>query len=129
MMDIDEPISSSEEFENDFEEEADAVEAADVNNEVVEDLTAEECIPSPGSTEALQDGVPTIKARPYQKEMMEESLKKNIIVAVSHETCKSRSIRNACQEITDVLLHRWTLEVGRRMCESRLYPHVVLLSL
>lgn len=33
---------------------------------------------------AAMPGVFEIKARPYQREMMEESLKRNIIVAVSH---------------------------------------------
>lgn len=31
----------------------------------------------------LDDGPPVIRPRPYQKEMLEESLKRNIIVAVS----------------------------------------------
>jgi hypothetical protein len=79
MIDLDDSSSSSDEFEN----EEDLGEAAIKNVEVVEDLAVEESIPSPGSAEGLQDGVPIIKARPYQKEMMEESLKKNIIVAVS----------------------------------------------
>lgn len=90
-MDLDDPFpspeASSEDFENDSENEPDVVEA-EVNKEVVEDQTVEECIPSPGSSEALQDGIPTIKARSYQKEMMEESLKKNIIVAVSDGTSR-----------------------------------------
>lgn len=53
-------------------------------NEIVEDITVMEDASSPAST-ILEpnDGVPKIKARPYQKEMLEESLRKNIIVAVS----------------------------------------------
>lgn len=31
----------------------------------------------------IQDGLPVIKPRPYQKEMLQESLKRNVIVAVS----------------------------------------------
>jgi len=31
----------------------------------------------------IEDGPPVIKPRPYQKEMLEESLRRNIIVAVS----------------------------------------------
>jgi hypothetical protein len=80
MMDLDEASSSSS---DDFEDEEYLGEAAVNNEEIVEDLAIEESIPSPGSAEGLQDSVPLIKARPYQKEMMEESLKKNIIVAVS----------------------------------------------
>jgi hypothetical protein len=85
MMDLDELPSSPESCsEEDYENEP-HVDEAPLANEVVEDLTVEESIPSPGSTEALQDGVTIIKARPYQEEMLEESLKKNIIVAVSCE--------------------------------------------
>ena len=32
----------------------------------------------------IQDGPPVIKPRPYQKEMLEESLRRNVIVAVSN---------------------------------------------
>ncbi|EPE27300.1 P-loop containing nucleoside triphosphate hydrolase [Glarea lozoyensis ATCC 20868] len=86
-MDVDEPPTSPESFSEEDYEKAPNVDEASINeapiaNEVVEDLTAEECIPSPGSIEALQDGITVIKARPYQKEMLEESLKKNIIVAI-----------------------------------------------
>src|SRR4051794_6354812 len=78
-MDLDDPSSSSDEYEK----EEDLGEAVINNEEIVEDLTVEESIPSPRSADGLQDGVPVIKARAYQTEMMEESLKKNIIVAVS----------------------------------------------
>lgn len=39
--------------------------------------------PENGEATAMP-GVFEIKARPYQREMMEESLKRNIIVAVGH---------------------------------------------
>ena len=55
-------------------------------NEVVEDLTGEDEVfhdtqSSPGPSN-LKAGEPTIKPRPYQLEMLEESLQRNIIVAV-----------------------------------------------
>jgi hypothetical protein len=79
MMGIDELPSLHE----NFEVEPVGIEAAITHAEVVEDLTSEEHILSPASTVALQDGVAVIKPRPYQTEMVEESLKKNVIVAVS----------------------------------------------
>jgi hypothetical protein len=54
--------------------------------ELVEDLTGEDDLLSSHSFIAslcLSDGTPTIKARAYQIEMLEESLARNIIVAVS----------------------------------------------
>jgi hypothetical protein len=56
-------------------------------NESVEDLTGEidELLSNSSSAAplALQDGTPIVKPRPYQLEMVEESKKHNIIVAVS----------------------------------------------
>ena len=57
-----------------------------IANEVVEDLTGENKItgniqPSPDPLNT-KDGEPAITPRPYQLEMLEESLKRNIIVAV-----------------------------------------------
>jgi hypothetical protein len=57
-------------------------------NEVVDDQTGEADAflndASSLSSLSLSDGQPTIKPRPYQEEMVEESLKRNIIVAVSY---------------------------------------------
>ena len=75
-------------------------EAPTIPDEVEEDLTNEGDIPSPISAQALQDGAPVVKARPYQKEMLDESLKKNIIVAVGLSRCsriqKSSKLANPC---------------------------------
>ncbi|EHL00289.1 putative Dicer-like protein 2 [Glarea lozoyensis 74030] len=106
MMDVDEPPTSPESFSEEDYEKAPNVDEASINeapiaNEVVEDLTAEECIPSPGSIEALQDGITVIKARPYQKEMLEESLKKNIIVAMDTGSGKTHVADN---------VDRWTVK-------------------
>jgi superfamily II DNA or RNA helicase len=52
--------------------------------EVIEDLTGEDEILSDQSSLlslSLSDGTPNIKPRAYQIEMLEESLKRNIIVA------------------------------------------------
>jgi hypothetical protein len=62
-------------------------------NEIVEDLTGEidELLSNSSSPASLtlQDGPPVVKPRPYQLEMVEESKKRNIIVAVSPaENCK-----------------------------------------
>jgi len=60
-------------------------------NEIVEDLTGEgnDAGNTPSDDEEpsggplfLDDGAPVIKPRPYQTEMLQESLKRNIIVAV-----------------------------------------------
>lgn len=57
-----------------------------VPDEIVEDLTdaIDDFLSDEGSLSSLSlaDGSPVIKPRPYQLEMVEESLKKNIIVAV-----------------------------------------------
>lgn len=87
-MDVDEPQPSPARLDSEKESNDSDVPSAPPafvrnRNEVVEDLTLEENIPTPGSSEGVQDGVPIIKPRPYQKEMVFESLKKNIIVAVS----------------------------------------------
>jgi hypothetical protein len=80
MEDFDE--SSPEELEPLGEEES--VRPA---NEIVEDLTGEidELLSNKSSPASLslQDGPPVVKPRPYQLEMLEESKKRNIIVAVS----------------------------------------------
>lgn len=54
-------------------------------NEVIEDLTNEaglDSVAQPSSSSPIIGPV-TIKPRPYQTEMVEESLRRNIIVAVS----------------------------------------------
>ncbi|KAF8856499.1 hypothetical protein BDZ45DRAFT_675488 [Acephala macrosclerotiorum] len=55
-------------------------------NPLVEDLTDDDKFLNDGSSLSslvLKDGeAPKIKPRPYQKEMLEESLKRNIIVAM-----------------------------------------------
>jgi hypothetical protein len=57
-----------------------------VQHEIVEDLTDEidDFLSDQGSLTSLTlgDGPPMIKPRPYQLEMFEESLKRNIIVTV-----------------------------------------------
>lgn len=55
-------------------------------NGLVEDLTGEDGLLGDQASLAslcLSDGTPNIKARAYQVEMLEESLARNIIVAVS----------------------------------------------
>jgi hypothetical protein len=56
-------------------------------NEIVEDLTgeADAFVNDEASLSSLSlvDGLPVIKPRPYQTEMVQESLKRNIIVTVS----------------------------------------------
>jgi hypothetical protein len=62
------------------------VEQSKHTNEIVEDLTGEvEFLSDEGSLDSLNlnDGAPAIIPRAYQIEMVEESLKRNIIVAVS----------------------------------------------
>lgn len=65
----------------------DNVEVDESKREIVEDLTgenAEDDLLSDQSSLAslnLSDGMPSIKPRDYQTEMLEESLKHNIIVA------------------------------------------------
>ena len=55
--------------------------------EVIEDLTAEDDLLGDGDSESslpsleLRDGMPSVKPRGYQTEMLEESLKHNIIIA------------------------------------------------
>ena len=55
-----------------------------VQSEIVEDLTDDDFLSDEASIASLtlNDGSPVIKPRPYQLEMVEESLKRNIIVAV-----------------------------------------------
>ena len=56
-------------------------------NEIVEDLTGEADAflndEASLSSLSLLDGPPVIKPRPYQTEMLQESLRRNVIVAVS----------------------------------------------
>ncbi len=63
----------------------------------VEDLTEEDKFLSDTSSLSsliLNDGPPKIKPRPYQLEMLEESLKRNIIVAVRASFLISRSLQD-----------------------------------
>lgn len=46
----------------------------------------------------IQDGPPVIKPRPYQKEMLEESLRRNVIVAVSNCGREWRRLRGVSAE-------------------------------
>ena len=85
MVDDLQDFSSNPLDTSDSDEVTDPVATA-VANESVEDFTSGQDIPSPSSFTGLKDGVPVVKARPYQKEMMEESLSRNIIVAVCCET-------------------------------------------
>ena len=62
------------------------VEQSKHTNEIVEDLTGDlEYLSDEGSLDSLNldDCAPAIIPRAYQTEMVEESLKRNIIVAVS----------------------------------------------
>jgi hypothetical protein len=54
------------------------------------------------------------KPRGYQQEMLAESLRKNIIVAV----CTSHLRENTCASKTDILQTRWTPEAVRHKCTS-----------
>lgn len=61
--------------------------ADNVVTSIVEDHTDEDRLLSDTSSLSSlvpRDGHPEIKPRPYQLEMFEESLKRNIIVAVCH---------------------------------------------
>jgi hypothetical protein len=55
-----------------------------------------------------------LRPRAYQEEMLEESLKRNVIIAVSR---MSRSILLAGTMIADIF-HRWTPEVERLRCTA-----------
>lgn len=56
-------------------------------NETLQDLTGEADDAASPSSLNLTDsnGTPVIRPRPYQEEMVQESLKRNIIVAVSFD--------------------------------------------
>ena len=65
----------------------DARENTNEGKEITEDLTTEDACTINGESTSIPsspiEGLPVIKSRPYQLEMLEESLKRNIIVAVS----------------------------------------------
>ena len=60
---------------------------------------------------SLMEGPPAIKPRPYQIEMVEGSLKQNIIVAVLVH------IQLTLHHESDQMNDRWTQDLGRLMCE------------
>lgn len=63
------------------------IEHTPASQTLIEDLTEEDKFLSDTSSLSslvLKDGPPEIKPRPYQLEMLEESLKRNIIVAVCY---------------------------------------------
>ncbi|KAH8687850.1 hypothetical protein BGZ60DRAFT_394641, partial [Tricladium varicosporioides] len=63
-------------------------------HEIIEDLTAEESV-SPDDQEipiptSAKDAAPVVRPRSYQYEMLEESLKRNIIVAMDTGSGKTQ---------------------------------------
>jgi hypothetical protein len=92
-----------------------------LNNEVTEDLTTQTDAETSeegseidkNSSNVLNDDVgPTetapVRARAYQLEMLEESLKRNIIVAVSS--------RPFCRSSNTDLVYRWIQDLAKHMC-------------
>ena len=83
--------NSSEDDSSIFAEDTGSSMVADFNSpnepvDVVEDITGEDDLLSDRSSPAsltVNNGTPNIKPRAYQTEMLEESLARNIIVAVS----------------------------------------------
>ena len=61
----------------------------------------------------------TVKPRAYQLEMLEESLKRNVIVAV----CFSHSL---LRRSTDNPQTRWTLVAAKHMCKLQSLPSEIL---
>ena len=57
----------------------------------------------------FSDGPPVIRPRPYQKEMFEESLEKNIIVTVS--------TADMMLSVPGLWFLRWTLVLARLICK------------
>lgn len=84
-------------------------------DEIAEDWTdgIDDFLSDEGSLSSLSlaDGSPVIKPRPYQFEMVEESLKKNIIVAV----CAPFWIEDEADKML-----RWTQAVAKPMCTCEL---------
>ena len=89
--------------------------------ESVKDLTSGQDLPSPGSLAGLKDGVPVVKARPYQKEMVEESLSRNIIVAMDTGSGK-----------THIAVMRMLYELehlpSNQVCHSAIKSYYILTS-
>lgn len=114
----------------------DLVEADDLDEinvadtEDVEDLTAaapgvskdngaEEVLQDAGVEELKRGGI-SVKPRPYQLEMLEESLKKNIIVAVRLEAVLSFAKYTHTKCTVTYNCNRWILVLERRMCKTSL---------
>lgn len=70
----------------------------------------------------IQDGPPVIKPRPYQKEMLEDSLRKNIIVAMDTGSGKTHiAVMRMQHELERIPLHQiiWFLAPTVALCEQQ----------
>jgi ERCC4-related helicase len=95
--------------------------------EIVEDHTGEDNLPSdedgasPPSLN-LQDGTPNIKPRAYQLEMLEESLKRNIIIAADTGSGKTHiAILRITHELERMPAHKfiWFLAPTVALCTQQ----------
>ncbi|KAH7351083.1 dicer-like protein-like protein 2 [Rhexocercosporidium sp. MPI-PUGE-AT-0058] len=70
----------------------------------------------------IQDGPPVIKPRPYQKEMLQESLKRNIIVAMDTGSGKTHiAVMRIQHELEHIPSHQiiWFLATTVALCEQQ----------